>query len=158
MAHGKYMLKWLVKAGVLTISENKENGATLATIDRAKYPAEIQQNLTDYGFKQVMSDRTNTAATPADRVKQARELDAQFLRGEWIAEGTRTAPVVSVLAEAIAEIKGCSIADAQRALAKQDDKAKDALRQNPKVKAVIERLEKERKASDGVELGDLLTA
>ncbi len=63
----------------------------------------------------------------------------QLVSGEWSArgEGGSGGARVTVLAEAIAKIKGLDVAEVAAKLAEYDDETKKGLRKNAKVKAAI---------------------
>ncbi len=148
-----------------------------AEFDSAQWPSafisgEGTKTLAAYGLSKLLQDRTSQekesplAKFEAMLAEAARlttpDENGQFFWREAVARGSTgsrgTRAIDSLLAQAIANLKGVSVLDASAALKAMDKDKLDALRSNAAVAAELERLKAEAKAADasGVDLSDLL--
>ena len=148
-----------------------------AEFDSAQWPVafisgESTKTLAAYGLSKLLQDRTSQekespqAKFEAMLAEAARlttpDADGAFFWRETVARGSTgsrgTRAIDSLLAQAIANLKGVSVLDASAALKAMDKDKLDALRSNAAVAAELERLKAEAKAADasGVDLSDLL--
>ena len=148
-----------------------------AEFDSAQWPVafisgESTKTLAAYGLSKLLQDRTSqekespqakfeAMLAEAARLTTPDENGAFFwreaaTRGSTGSRGTRA--IDSLLAQAIANLKGVSVLDASAALKAMDKDKLDALRSNAAVAAELDRLKAEAKAADasGVDLSDLL--
>ena len=148
-----------------------------AEFDSAQWPVafisgESTKTLAAYGLSKLLQDRTSQekespqAKFEAMLAEAARlttpDAEGQFFWREAVARGSTgsrgTRAIDSLLAQAIANLKGVSVLDASDALKAMDKDKLDALRSNAAVAAELDRLKAEAKAADasGVDLSDLL--
>lgn len=119
-----------------------------------EFPEEIQDEIFVYGISKITDDRQSQV--PADhKMEGIPALVAQFMEGMWKAERTGGARFLPTVVEAIAQIKGCSIASAQAAYRGLDDEQKVVLKTN--LADTILEIEEARKDADIPELDDMLS-
>jgi len=124
----------------------------------SEMPADMAERVFDYGLAKLGMDRASQEDMGLDKINRICDVWSDLCNGIWERESVRSAPVVAAWVEALADIKGVSVADIQKALKGYSDDQKAALKANPKVKAKAEEIEKARKSTeDGIDLGDLLS-
>lgn len=128
-------------------------------VDMTTLAADIVTQLTAHGFKQKVADaaaierdpETGRPATPASKIARMRAVFERLVAGEWRATGEGGVGG-GLLFRALCELyDGTKTPEAIREyLAAKSDKQKAALRLNPKVAPIIERLRAE--AGSGSEI------
>lgn len=117
--------KWAVKDGEMVVKNS--DGGFLARFSIHEYPTDIQDQITDFGFKSLFQARASQVAT-SDKLAYWQALDAQFQKGEWASERTGGAPTVAPWVEALAQLKGASVAAIQKALSGYDKDTRAKMR------------------------------
>lgn len=123
----------------------------LSTIEQAG----LRQHVALYGLSKVMQDRSSGTPTGPEKLEAMGEVFQSLAQGQWKRErsggggGGGVAPEV----EAIAEVKGVSIAQASKAWKQQSDEQKEAIRSNLADK--IQEVKERRKESGEVDLSDI---
>lgn len=114
-----------------------------------------QKSLVAYGLSKFLQDRTSASAVE-DKLADMAETFELLKGGEWRQRkegaGVKKAAIDPIFAQAIAELKGCTVAAATIALQAQEPEARKALRQVEAVKAKIAEI---RSKAEG-EAADLL--
>ena len=113
-----------------------------------------------YGIKALLSDRTSdisfgTGATPEQKMEAWGEVAELLKQGIWERERKAGAPVVSAEVEALASIKGITVAEAQTALRKYDKATKEKILANPKIVEKAKEIKAARETAETLDLGDL---
>jgi hypothetical protein len=113
-----------------------------------------------YGIKALLSDRTSdvafgTGASPEEKMAAWGEVAELLKQGVWERERKAGAPVVSAEVEALAEIKGISVAEAQTALRKYDKATKEKILSNAKIVEKAKEIKAKREKAESLDLGDL---
>jgi hypothetical protein len=104
-----------------------------------------------HGYLQKFGDECAGVDDLDDMVQAIDELFVRVNKGEWTSkrEGGGGNSGASILARALAEVSGKSAADIKVYLSEKTPAQKIALRNNPKVKVVVDRLEAEKQAKKG---------
>lgn len=112
-------------------------------------PAALLNKFAAHGAEQKLGDEIAGLTDIDDAVLAVDELIARLNAGTWSVkrEGNGMAGT-SILVRALAEAKGLDVATVKAFLAKKNQAEKIALRNNPSIKPIVERLEAE-KASKG---------
>lgn len=108
-----------------------------------------------YGLSKLLQDRTSETAAGPGKVAAMKELLEQLKAGVWEKERKVGAPVVSAEVEALAEIKGISVAEAQAALRTYSKDVRAKILSNEKIVAKATEIRAKRASSTAVDLGDL---
>jgi len=119
--------------------------------------ANLHKNVALYGLSKLLQDRSSDVQTGPGKLAAMREVAELLQTGEWERERKVGAPVVRPEVEALAEIKGCSVADIQNALRKYDKVAREKILENPAVVARAAAIRSKREATQ-VDLSDLSAA
>jgi len=120
-------------------------------------PETQQQYLKLYGFNKLLSDRTSEfSKNHAERLEKMEEVVALLASDQW-RSGSRasTSGTVSPEVEALAELKGVTIPEIQKALKQYSKEQREKILANDKVAEKAERIRQERQESEGVSLDDL---
>lgn len=155
-------LQYVEKAGVLTVNliDDEEIVLRTLTIGVDEVPDEVangdeQVSLKAYGIRKVLQERSSGATTSSEDKFESMLETADLLReGKWKSDEVRSRAVAidPVFAQAIANLKGASMAAAVAALQALDKASRDGLRSNPAVIAEIERLRAEAQAASALDL------
>lgn len=124
--------------------------------DVSSFDQVIQARITGYGFAKVLMDRVSGVEMGPEKLAGMRALLERFAQGEWTAERTVGAPVVSVFVEALAALKGIGIAETQKALAGYSKEQKAAMAEKAEVKAKMAEITAARAKAEETSLDDLL--
>ena len=120
-------------------------------------PSAMADRVFDYGLAKLGMDRASQVDMGLEKIDRIDQVWSDLCDGVWERESVRGAPVVAAWIEAIAEIKGASVADVQKSLKGMTDEQKDAIKANPKVAKLAEEIAARRKEDDSsVDLGDLI--
>ncbi len=154
MAKAKQRYSWQRNAdkGLAIKVDSKTN--TALEIDGNSFPEKIQAEIFVYGISKIIDDRLSQVAADL-KMDQAKELVKQFLAGDWKAERVAGARFLPTVIEAIAQIKGCSVAAAQAAYRGLDDEQRIVLKGN--LAETISAIEEARSKAAEVGLDDLLS-
>lgn len=112
-------------------------------------PTALLNKFATHGAEQKLGDEIAGLTDIDDAVLAVDELVSRLEKGEWSLkrEGNGMAGT-SILVRALAEAKGLPVATVKEFLAKKTQAEKIALRNNPSIKPIVEKLEAE-KASKG---------
>lgn len=153
MANGRRVLSYEFDGNKLVVSDGD---TTLATFNFDDLPEELDGKFMELGRKtKLVNFAASAKSEDRDRLDMIREGWQQLLDGVWEKEREGGGPTVSAEVEALAEIKGISVADAQKALRGYDKEARAKILANPKIKAKADQIRKAREA-EPVSLGDLM--
>ena len=142
-------------AGVQTRLDFRNGETRLFTI-----PEKMLQQFAGHGAEQKLGDETAGIEDVDDQVIAIDELIDRLYNGEWSLrrEGSGVSGT-SVLAKALAELTGKSVEEIKAFLKPKTQAEKLALRVNPKVAPIVQRLEKEKaNAKDHTQSDALLDA
>lgn len=106
----------LVKVSV--IERESENVVDSENFAIGDLPDTVRPFTDLYGLSKLLQDRSSDTDTGPAKLDAMREVNAMFLAGQLERERRAGAPVVSAEVEALAEIKGITVAQAQAALRK----------------------------------------
>lgn len=128
---------------------------TIAKVFKAnvsKYPEAIREAAMIHGFKQKFGDAAS-GGTPGEKFAEVQSIHDSLLAGEW--ERTATIDLTPLILEAVARIKGVSVAKMQKAAEKAGvDKVKE-WGQHPQTKAEIAKIRAEKAEKAAAEAEDL---
>ena len=125
------------------------------TFRLADVAEELHPNIMLYGLKQVISDRCSQVDTGPDKLAAMREVAAQLKAGQWKKDRVVGAPTVSAEVEALAQLKGISIPDAQRALKSYAPEQREKILSNAKIKELAAQIRASRETAPVTSLDDL---
>lgn len=109
-----------------------------------------------YGLKQKLADSVSDVPMGPEKLNGIRDTLQNLCAGVWGAAGGSGGPGISVLAEAVANLKGITIPEAQAAIKALTDDKRKALESGAKVQAEMAKVRESRKASPVAALDDLL--
>lgn len=126
---------------------------TLTAFDVAGLSPEILSQALVHGLRQKLADAaaisrnvdTGASATTADKKAAVLEVAERLAGGEWNKTARETSGS-TMLAEALARMKGCDVADMVAFLSDKSDEQKAALTKNARVAATILAIKAERAA------------
>lgn len=142
-----------VEAGTLTVGF--ASGSSM-TVKMSDFPEEIVHQLAFHGLSQKATDATagKDAEASEEHVKAVIEA---LQAGNWTVRGSGSSGGsvgrVTLLAEAVARLKGITVAEAQAKIADLEDDQKKALQKAPSVQAAILEIKSERLAKSEQEEG-----
>lgn len=118
----------------------------------------LRDRVTLYGVKKLLMDRTSQVKeNPKAKLAAMAEVMARLGEGEWTAERVGGGlGIVSVEVEALAELKGISIPDAQAALKAYSDEQRKKILASPKVQERAKAIKAKREGQEVEKLDDLL--
>jgi len=145
------------------------SGDDWTEVERKTYPVDtlpegIRHTLLLYGLNKALSDRTSEQAKlvkdqqdPAPRIEAMDEVYNLFASNQWKADRSGGgASGVPVVVEAIAEVKGIDIPEAQRSWKATDEETREAIKANETVQAKMEEIRDRRKEqTETTDLSDL---
>ncbi|MCZ6775242.1 MAG: hypothetical protein O7D34_02155 [Ignavibacteria bacterium] len=137
----------------LAIKVDSETNTALE-IDGTKFPTEIAAEIFVYGVSKIIDDRLSQVS-PDLKMRQAKELVAQFMSGDWKAERTGGIHLLPLVIDAIMLAKGCKAAAAQEAYRQLDDEQRIVLKSN--LAESMSAIAEARKGAEIPELDDLLS-
>lgn len=130
------------------------NGKTLNFV----IPAEMRMRLAVHGAEQKIGDECSGLKEVEDCVLAVESMIARLEKGEWQKEREKSAMAgTSVLIRALCESSGKPVETIKAFLADKTHAQKIAIRNNPKIKPIVERLEAEKaKAAPAIDTDALL--
>jgi hypothetical protein len=143
---------------VEVLKKDDESVVETGTFEASQLPDNLRPHVALYGLSKLLQDRTSEVETGPGKIAAMNELMEQFRQGVWTAERKSGSPTVSAEVEALAAIKGLTVAEAQAALRKYDKPVRDKILSNEKIVAKAEEIRKARKTAEGIDLEDLATA
>lgn len=114
----------------------------------------IKPTVALYGLSKLLQDRSSDTDSGPEKLDAMREVFSMFKSGQYEKERRAGAPVVSAEVEALAELKGISVAQAQAALRKYTKEQREKILGNDKIVAKAKEIRAGRENSD-VSLDDL---
>lgn len=155
MATKKRHFKFETVGGTVKVLEPIEDGEVLARFTLDEIPATILEQLSTYGLKQKLSDTVSDIDDTEGKLAGMRAMYARLKDGHFTMEREGGSRMVAAWIEAVAELKGISVAAAQKALAAYTEDQKKKIRESDKVKAKTAEIEQARKDGEEVDLTDL---
>lgn len=116
-----------------------------------------QRSAKAYGVLKLLQDRTSQCDDPAEKLAEMQRYFAVFVSGQWREykePAGGSAKLDALFVAAVAQVKQCSVAQAEAGLRKLDAATVKAIRALPAVQAALAALRAEAGAT--VELDDLL--
>jgi hypothetical protein len=131
-----------------------------SVVETGVYKAgEVAENLRPqvslYGLSKLLQDRASDVPVGPGKIAAMNDLMEQFRNGTWSAERTPGAPVVSAEVEALAAIKGVSVAVIQNSLRQYPVEVRKNILANAAVVAKAAEIRSARGEAKPVDLGDL---
>ena len=151
-AEKRKVLSYEVTGTVLTISEGDQ---TLRSYDRSEWSNEITDKLLDLGFSTKIVNFGAGSKSTAEKLAAMDAGVARLEEGEWEKEREGGARVVSAEIEALAELKGISVAAVQKALRDYTAEQRAKILSKPQVQKIAARIKAEREEGDA-DLSDML--
>jgi len=116
---------------------------------------DIRPKVELYGLSKLLQDRSSAIPTGPDKLAAMNEVFAQLANGEWEKERTRGAPTVSAEVEALASLKGASVAAIQKALRNYTKEQKEKILGSKAVQDKAAEIKAAREEAADVNLDDL---
>jgi hypothetical protein len=145
------VLSYEIVGTMLTVSDGDE---IVAEFDRTELPQPMLSKMLDLGHSTKVVNFAAGIKGTDDKVAAMQDGWARLVAGEWEKAREGGGPTVSPEVEALAEIKGASVAAIQKALREFDEEKRKAILANPKVVAIAKRIRAEREDAE-VDLTDL---
>ena len=149
--------------GVVRVLVRKREGDDFSEVETETFKlSDVDNSLAVdvalYGLSKLLQDRSSEVKAGPDKLAAMREVMSQLSAGIWEKERAGGAPTVSPEVEALSQIKGISIPDAQRALRKYSGEQREKILSSPKVVQLAKEIRAKRDAaSPSAELDDLLS-
>lgn len=156
MATKKRHFKFKTVGTILQILEPMEDGGILEGFNANRLPANVVEWLTMYGLKQKLADTVSDVEDTDGKLEGMRAMFDRLMQGETSMERSSGSRQVAAWIEAVAELKGVSIAAVQATLKSYTEAQKKKLRESDKVKAKTAAIEEQRKNATSVDMDDLL--
>ena len=139
----KLLKETIIEDGVVAVRLDFRNGETRTWI----IPEELKDRCAGHGAEQKLGDETAGVDDVDDMVLAVDELIGRLDKGEWLTkrEGGGMAGT-SILLRALMEFSGRTAEQVKAFLTGKSQAEKLALRNSPKVKPIVERLEAEKAA------------
>jgi hypothetical protein len=119
-------------------------------------PPEIRVRSDLYGGSKILQDRTSSESKNPERLSSMDDVWTRLCAGQWEKERESTGPTVSAEVEALARLKGVSVADIQKSLrSRYDAEKREEILNHPKVKELADEIRAAREAED-VNFDDLI--
>lgn len=112
----------------------------------------LRGNVALYGLSKLLSDRASDIETGPEKIAAMKEVMAQLAEGTWQKERKAGMPTVAAEVEALAELKQCTVAEAQSALRAYSKEARAEILANPRIVELAKRI---REGRQEVDLSDL---
>lgn len=119
------------------------------TFNVNELPDSIKRLSTLYGVSKLLQDRSSETDSGPAKLDAMRGVFAMFKAGQYERERKAGAPVVSAEVEALAQLKGCTVAQAQAALRKFTKEQREKILSNP---TIIAKAKEIRSAREEVEV------
>jgi HAMP domain-containing protein len=126
-----------------------------SVFDLSGVDVNIMTQVSLYGLSKLLQDRSSDVSAGPDKLSAMQEVYDQLAAGQWERERKAGAPTVSAEIEALAQIKGASVADIQKTLRKFTKEQKEKILSNAEVKALADRIRESRSEED-VDLSAML--
>lgn len=143
---------------VTIIKKEDESVVEEAEFNAAEVAESLRGDVALYGLSKLLQDRTSEVEVGPGKIAAMQALFAQFVKGVWSAERKAGSPVVSAEVEALAQLKGITVAEAQSALKKYPADVKASILSNPKIVELAATIRAARTSAETISLDDLATA
>lgn len=143
---------------VSVIKRDDDSVVEEAVFAASEIAANLRNDVALYGLSKLLQDRTSEVEVGPGKIAAMTALFEQFKKGVWSAERKAGSPVVSAEVEALAQIKGLTVAGAQAALKKYPADVKAAILANPQIVALAATIRAARVETESVDLSDLAPA
>lgn len=161
-------LKYVANGNTLTISlvdDQTEEVLRKLVISTDEVPATLkngdtQESVALYGIRKLLQERSSSEKDVNEKFESMLETADILRSGLWKSDESRTrVPQIDPLfAQAVAAVKGTTVARVIPALQGMDKDSRDALRKHPKVQAEVDRLKAEAAEAASGEALDLSLA
>jgi len=144
-----------------TLKSKDEETEAVDVVDTKAYGFNsVHENLRNqtalYGLSKLIQDRSSDVKAGPDKLQAMQEVLEQLTEGKWEKARVVGAPTVSAEVEALAEVKGISIPDAQKALRKYDKAQREQILGNPAIVERAKAIRARREEAEDVSLDDLV--
>jgi hypothetical protein len=144
----------------IVVTVRKRDGEDFVEVESetfavADVDGNLRANVLCYGLSKLLQDRVSDTDAGPDKLTAMREVMSRLTAGEWEKERAVGAPTVSAEVEAVAQLKGIGIPQAQKALRALAADVREKVINNPKVKELAAKIKAEREASESVDVADL---
>lgn len=153
MAKSKQRFAWTYDHAESTVKVVDSASDTDYTFEYSELPEEIADRVAVYGLGKVLQDR-NSQVDADGKIAGMVKTYESLVSGQWKAERSVGARFLPAVIEAIATVKGCSVAAAQAAYRALDDAQRVVLKEN--LAEEIAKVEAKRAAAEDVDLDDLI--
>jgi hypothetical protein len=138
---------------VLFLSDNDK---VVRKFDFAEIPEELDEQFLLLGRKTKLANFAASAKSEGrDRLEMLDEGWNLLKSGNWEFERQGGGPTVSAEVEALAEMKGTSVAAIQKALREYDAETRKGILANEKVQKIAARIRADRESGEALDLTDL---
>jgi hypothetical protein len=117
-------------------------------------PSEVRAFTDLYGLSKLVQDRASQVPAGPAKLDEMQGVYDSLVAGNLERERKAGAPTVSAEVEALAAIKGCSVADIQKSIRKYTKEQKEKIFANPAVVAKAAELRKVRETTE-IDLDDM---
>jgi len=121
-------------SSVIIMVKDGDSEIDRKVFDFDELPTEIQDQVSLYGLNKVLQDRTSDQKDKVMKLEAMDQVWSMLIDGQWKKEREGGFPTVRSEIEAIAEIKGVSVAAIQKALKGYTAEQKDKIFADPKVR------------------------
>jgi len=143
------------KVKVEVVERESENVVATKEYDPAELPDAIRPKVELYGLSKLLQDRSSDTDSGPEKLDAMTEVYEMLKGGQWEKERKTGAPVVSAEVEALAELKGITVAQAQSALRKYTKEQRDKILSNAAIVEKAKAIRASRETAE-VDLGDLV--
>ena len=148
-------------AVVATVVDRDNKGAEIESrsFDASRVHESLRSSVALYGLSKLLQDRTSDKSVKEHGIEKLdfmEEVLARFEAGEWAAERKIGAPTVSVEVEALAALKGVSVAVMQKSLRAYTKEQREGILANEAVVAKAAEIKASRENAADVDLSDLV--
>jgi hypothetical protein len=133
---------------VQVIDRETEDAVETETFNARELPDSIKPTVALYGLSKLLQDRSSDTDSGPSKLDAMREIFAMFKAGQYERERRAGAPVVSAEVEALASLKGITVAQAQAALRKYTKEQREKILANPSIVAKAKEIRAAREDSD----------
>lgn len=143
---------------IATLREKDEKDEFISLDTKAfslsSIPSEVRAFTDLYGLSKLVQDRASQVPAGPAKLDEMQSVFESLVAGNLERERKAGAPTVSAEVEALAAIKGCSVADIQKSIRKYTKEQKEKIFANPAVVAKAAELRKVRETTE-IDLDDM---
>lgn len=161
LSDNKFRLSVELDAEALAVAVSVIKRDDDSVVESETFPAgDIHENVRSkvglYGLSKLIQDRSSDTPAGPGKLASMREVFELLKAGTWERERKAGAPVVSAEVEALASLKGITVAEAQTALRKYTKEQREKILANETIVAKANEIRKGREANvAAVNLDDL---